>query len=205
MRHGTRHIHGPRRRAGRLRRVPIKNDSGMNDNTSGRDRTRRPPPRRAGVLAAAAAGIALLAAACSGGSPAAGLGIHQTAYQRELGYAECMRAHGLPGFPDPQSDGTFNQTRATRGDFHGPRFLSANKACAHLEGPGMTPAQFQQDVSQALKFAACMRAHGITNFQAIVGHGGQIGVGAQGADPNSPQFQSAQRACRRFQPGGGSS
>jgi hypothetical protein len=154
-----------------------------------------------GVLAAAAAGIALLAAACGGSSGGTGPGIHQTAYQRELSYAQCMRAHGLPSFPDPQSNGTFNSTKANSGDFHGPRFQSANKSCAHLEGPPETATKFQQDVRRALKFAACMRAHGIANFQASVGSGGQIGMGAQGADPNSPQFLSAQRACRPLQGG----
>ena len=197
MRYSASHSHGPGPRADR-------EHSGMNAATGGRPRQWPAGLRRAGVQAAAAAGMAVLAAACGGGSSAgAGPGIHQTAYQSELAYAQCMRAHGLPGFPDPQSDGSFNSTMQNRGDFSGPGFQSANKSCAHLQGPGMSPAQFQQDVRQALKFAACMRAHGITNFQASVSQGsGQVGVGAQGADPNSPQFLSAQRACRHLMPGG---
>ncbi len=157
----------------------------------------------AGLLAAALAAAALAATAllagCGGPAPAASA-LPQTAYQRELAYAECMRAHGLPGFPDPQSDGTFNSTKQNAGDFAGPGYLSANRSCAHLEGPGMTSAQFQKNVSQALRFAACMRAHGIANFQASVGTGGRISIGAQGANPDAPQFQAAQRACRKLQP-----
>ena len=168
----------------------------MNDDTG------HGPKPRASLLAAAAAGTALLLAACGGPPPGPGSTARQTAYQKELAYAECMRGHGDPGFPDPQSDGTFNETRANAGDFHGPQFLAADKSCAHLQGPGMTAAQFQQNVNQALKFAACMRTHGITNFQASASHG-QIGMGAQGADPNSPQFQSAQRACQPLLKGGG--
>ena len=84
---------------------------------------------------------------------------------------------------------------------------SANKACAHLEGPGITPAQQEQINLQALKFAACMRAHGITDFQySPPRNGGSAALGAPvgspGADPNSPQFQSAQRACRKLSPSG---
>jgi hypothetical protein len=178
--------------------------SGLNDDRCGGPaRPRRPGRAQAGGLAAALAGMALLAAACGGSSPAGGATAHLTAYQRELAYAECMRVHGLPGFPDPNSDGTFNSTRANGGDFTGPRYLSVNRACAHLEGPQQTAAQYQQSVRQALRFAACMRAHGITNFQASVSQGsGQVGMGAQGADPNSPQFQAAQRACRHLQGGG---
>lgn len=195
MRYRTSQSHGPGQRADR-------EHSGLDAGTCGSRRPRSAGLWRVGVLAVAAAGIALLAAACGGGSSGGTeTGIHQTAYQRELAYAQCMRAHGLPGFPDPQSDGTFNSTRANGGDFHGPRFLSASKSCAYLEGPPESAAKFQQDVRQALKFAACMRAHGIANFQASVGQGGQVGIGAQGADPNSPQFLSAQRACRPLQGG----
>jgi len=165
---------------------------------------------RAGLQAAAASGLALLAAACGGPSGPAAPTAHQTAYQRELAYAACMRAHGLPSFPDPQADGTFDSTRQNANDFHGPQFLSANKSCAHLEGPGMTPVQQQQFTGRALKFAACMRAHGITDFQYYPPQGGSQGglgapVGSPGADPNSPQFQAAQQACRKLQPSGSGS
>jgi len=30
-----------------------------------------------------------------------------TAYQQSLAYAQCMRAHGEPGYPDPASNGGF--------------------------------------------------------------------------------------------------
>ena len=197
MRYCTSQSRGPGRRPGR-------EHSGMNAGTGG---SRRPRPAglwRVGVLPAAAAGIALLAAACGGGSSGGtGTGIHQTVYQRELAYAQCMRAHGDPGFPDPQSDGTFNETPANAGAFHGTLFLSANNACAHLEGAGVTPAQFQQNVRQVLRYAACIRAHGIVGFQATV-QGNRIGMGIQGpgSEMNTPQFLAAQRACRKLVPGG---
>lgn len=159
--------------------------------------------RQAGVMPAVLAGIALLAAACGGGS-AAGPPAHLTAYQRELGYAECMRAHGLPAFPDPQADGTFDSTPQHPVPTAGHQFLSANRACAHLEGAGMTPAQFEQDVTQMLRYAACMRAHGIAGFQASVSQGGRAGMGIQGpgSQMSTPQFLSAQQACRKLSPGG---
>lgn len=160
---------------------------------------------RVGVTPAAIAGTALLAAACGGATSAPPA--HLTAYQRELAYAQCMRAHGLPTFPDPQNDGTFVSTRANGSDFHGTLFLKADKACAHLEGPGITPAQQQLLTSQALKFAACMREHGVTDFEySPPRNGGPAGLGAPagspGADPSSPVFQSAQRACQKLTPRG---
>ena len=52
-------------------------------------------------------------------------------------------------------------------------------------------------VSAGLKFAACIRAHGFPGFPDS-GRGPGITVGQLqklGIDPNSPQFQSARRAC----------
>src|SRR5579872_6213884 len=91
---------------------------------------------RRAVVPAVMAGIAVLPAAC-GGRSASGPAVQLTAYQRELAYAECMRAHRDPGFPDPQSDGTFNTTTADANAFHGTQFQAANKACVHLEGAGV--------------------------------------------------------------------
>jgi hypothetical protein len=172
----------------------------MRHNTS---RTRHPRGRHAtwrhAVMPAVIAATAVLAAACGGSASAPPA--HLTAYQRELGYAECMRAHGDPAFPDPQSDGTFNSTQANASAFRSAAFLSANKACAHLEGPGVTPAQQEQFTLQAVKFAACMRAHGITGFQYYPGsHGGSGGFGVEGGNPDSPQFRSAQRSCQKLSP-----
>jgi hypothetical protein len=155
------------------------------------------------LMPAVIAAAAVLAAACgSASAPPA----HLTAYQREFAYAECMRAHGDPAFPNPQPDGTFNATTANAAAFHGSAYQSADKACAHLEGPGITPAQQEKITLQALKFAACMRAHGIAGFQYSPPRGGSsAGLGVQGADVNSQQFQSAQRACAKLAPSGNGS
>ena len=54
-----------------------------------------------------------------------------------------------------------------------------------------------------LKFAACMRSHGVSNFPDPSGGGGiQIPVGS-GINPRSPAFQSARSSCANLLPGGG--
>ena len=158
-------------------------------------------PRRAGpgILAGALAGIAMLAAACGGGSPAgAGSGSGQMPYQQALAYARCMRSHGDPGFPDPNSQGLFPHPA-------GPRYEPASRACGHLlPSRPLTAAQKQGHVRQALKFSACMRAHGVPSFPDPVIVQGGTAVGLEpprGIDRNSPQFQAAVRACRGFEPG----
>lgn len=174
----------------------------MNDGTGGsRARPRRARPRRAGVLAAAVAGIALLAAAC-GGAPSAAAG--PAKYQKALAYTRCMRSHGVPGFPDPTSQGTFIPTGIDR---HSPQVQSANFACMYLlpDGGGQrTAAQQQQFEIDNLKFSACMRSHGIPDFPDPTFQGGGATIKlSKGLDPKSPQFQSAQQACQAVRNKGG--
>lgn len=154
------------------------------------------PRRRAGWhWATAVTGTALLAAACAGTVSTVAAG--STDYQKAVAYAQCMRTHGAPDWPDPNSQGVFVSTVANRADFRAP--ASANRACQHLlpNGGTLTPSQQGKLVSAGLKFAACIRAHGFPGFPDS-GRGPDITVGQLqklGIDPNSPQFQSARRAC----------
>jgi hypothetical protein len=176
----------------------------MNDDAIGDQGWRRPTGLRPRGVLAALAGIALLAAACGGGSPATpGSTTAQTAYTKSLAYAECMRSHGEPSWPDPVSNGSFNVSI----DLASPQYQSANKACAHLEGGQQAAGQQQQILHAALAYAACMRSHGITNYPdpKVSGNGVSMGFSpASGIDASSPQFQSASLACRPLAPRGGS-
>ena len=59
-------------------------------------------------------------------------------------------------------------------------------------------------------FASCMRSHGVSNFPDPDSKGrikivSGISKDGQrtGVDPNSPTFQKAQQACKKFEPNGG--
>ena len=61
-------------------------------------------------------------------------------------------------------------------------------------------------MADGVKFAGCMRSHGIVNYPDPVdnGHGIQLGPGPDsGIDTNSPQFKAAQKACVYILPNGG--
>jgi hypothetical protein len=147
----------------------------------------------------------VLVAGCSGGSST--LTTALTAYQKALAYAQCMRSHGVPRFPDPDSRGNFAISGPEIGPVNGTEFRNADKACRHLL-PGsqpMTPAQQRQATAQALRFVACMRSHGLPHFPDPVVNAQGIGfrVGGNGGPrPGSPQFKAAQQACQRLMPGG---
>jgi hypothetical protein len=117
------------------------------------------------MLAAAVAGIALLVAACGGGSGRAA-GAASTADQKAIAYAQCMRSHGKPGWPDPDSHGDF-RISPEKQHLNGSLMRSADQACRHPlpNGGQQTAAQEQQAFGQALKFSACMRAHGLPGFR----------------------------------------
>jgi hypothetical protein len=130
----------------------------------GRGRPRWPAPGRAGVLAAGAAAIAMLAAACGGTSAGSAGAPGRSNLQIAIGYATCMRSHGAPNWPDPNSQGQFVKTKTNTAGFQAP--ASAYQACLHLlpNGGQLTAAQQQIVSPLMLKLAGCMRAHGITNF-----------------------------------------
>jgi hypothetical protein len=79
----------------------------MNDNFDGRRRHVRPRlrRRRAAVVITVMAGVALLAAGCGGGSPSSATAGRSTQHGSGLAYSHCMRSHGVPNFPDPNSSG----------------------------------------------------------------------------------------------------
>ena len=151
-------------------------------------------------MLAVTAGIALLAAACGGSPPSTGAGGSSstgasTAHQGTLAFAQCMRTHGVPNFPDPDSNGFFGLT----GDInrHSAQFQAAQSACRHLLPASYfqppSQAQQQQDARQALQFARCMRSHGVPNFPDPDSNGLlQVGPGMD----QLPQYQHAYQACR---------
>ena len=164
---------------------------------------RIPGARRPAVLAAALAGTVLLVVACGGGSGAP-LSSKQTNYQKALAFSQCMRAHGEPGFPDPQPNGDL-LIDGPKDHLNGALMNSASKACQHLmpKSPPLTASQQQKLVARTLKFVACMRAHGLPTFPdpKVNSQGIEMQI-PQGVAPNSAVFQNARQACKDLIPFG---
>jgi hypothetical protein len=176
-------------------------DDEMNGTGGGRDRL-----RRSGFVAGGLAAAALLAAACGGtGSPTLNA---TTAYQKSLAYAQCMRADGEPGYPDPTSNGGFI-LNGQKDHLNGALMNSANRKCQHLlpRTAPMTAAQQRQATAQALRYVACMRTHGIPDMPdpQVNSQGIEFSIGGphgHGPPPNSPVLHAAMRACQKLLPGG---
>jgi hypothetical protein len=90
----------------------------------------------------------------NGGSPSADTG---------LTFSDCMRAHGVPNFPDALPGGGYNMPSTI--DEQAPAYIEAHKQCASLEpGPIPPPKPTQRQTHLDLTFSRCVRAHGLPNF-----------------------------------------
>jgi hypothetical protein len=165
-------------------------------------------PARALLLVPALAVLSLLASACGGpsspGVAAVGTTTRSTtttaasaaASTREdamLAFSRCMRAHGVPAFPDPDAQGNFPSFRA---GVSKQASGAAGRVCKHLlpNGGAGSPQQRQQKFAFALKVARCLRAHGYPTFPDPAASGQQI---PPGIDTQSSQFQSAESNCEK--------
>ncbi len=173
----------------------------MSDDTCG-DRRRRLAPGRAGFLAAMV-GTALLAAACGGSHSSATGG--SVAYQQALPFAQCVRSHGIGNFPDPDSSGNFDANSIPDTQ----QYREAHTTCVRLHPYNMalSPHQVATMMSRALKFARCMRAHGVPSFPDPTQNNGGISFGSQtsggpppGQGGSSPRAGSGQGRNASSQP-----
>ena len=117
-------------------------------------------------------------------------------------FAGCMRSHGIP-VPDPNAQGKVEGSEALKQRYENtPQGQQALSACrSYLKGvvPERTAAQTQELREAELKFAQCMRAHGIALADPTPS--GELQPPPQSIQ-SSPQFQQAKEACayslRRF-------
>ena len=153
------------------------------------------------TLAAAAtlAALTLLAAGC-GSSPSADKASTTGPRERALAYAQCMRANGVPDFPDPDANGELRgPAHEQRGN---PSFQAAQEKCRDLAPGGEHEATGDPAfVEQMRKFSQCMRKNGLPDFPDPDAQGRLRGPGHEQQD--TPQFRAAMDACRGKLPGGG--
>jgi hypothetical protein len=115
-----------------------------------------------------------------------------------------MRSHGITKFPDPDSKGNLGISGDIGINPNSPQFKAADRACKPLL-PAPNPAEAARQRPALLRYARCMRAHGVSDFPDPQPGGGIQASARPGSDldPNSPLYKAADRACKRYQPGGG--
>jgi hypothetical protein len=165
-------------------------------------------------LAVVAVGAGLSACGSSGSTTSTSGGTTGAQAQARLNLAKCFRAHGI-NVPDPSSGGgpaggggIFRQLR----NYSQAQVTAARQACqkyftAAFPQLNISPQQRAQLQQQLVKFAACMRSHGVNVPDPTFNGGGGAGGGGFGfrqgfssSQRNSPAFQTALKACQSLRP-----
>jgi hypothetical protein len=162
------------------------------------------------------AASALLALSCAVAIAACGSSTQSTSTvssTQGLKFADCMRAHGVPNFPDPITGGGLQFRPGSGIDPSSPAFQAAQSACSKLL-PGGPPARHGPPSAQAekqmLTISECMRAHGVTGFpdpttnppssirgySLVLGRGGVFLAVPDTINTGSPAYTTAAAACR---------
>jgi hypothetical protein len=121
--------------------------------------------RRRWPLAALAA-VALIGAGCGSDASsqpetASSATPKLTAQEKAVKFAECMRANGVPHFPDPDPKGETNFGV----DVSREVWLKAVDACKALKPAGaLSSKRSPKEQSAGLRFAQCVRDHGVKDF-----------------------------------------
>lgn len=115
-------------------------------------------------------------------------------------FSQCMRANGVPSFPDPGPRG-YQLGPGSGIDLGSPAARRAMNACEkYLNQTGHPPPVPASVRRQELEFASCMRANGVPNFPDPDASG-DIQFPVDSPIPRSPAFRIAQSACNKYVPG----
>jgi hypothetical protein len=113
-----------------------------------------------------------------------------------LKFAQCMRQHGVD-MPDPDGSGRI-QIKSKKGDQQ--KTQNAMKACEkYMQGGRQGNPDDPKVRDQMLKFAQCMRQHGVNVPDPQPGEGITMRV-EKGSEA---KMEAAQKACQQYAPGGG--
>ena len=115
--------------------------------------------------------LALLGAACSnssGDSGSSGSATNNNGRTQAVKFAQCMRTNGVTEFPDPDASGQLTIDGVANNSSVNPNtaaFEQALSACKDLEPSGFTGhKRTPQEQANALRFAQCIRDHGVKDF-----------------------------------------
>ncbi|MEU0464963.1 hypothetical protein ABZ215_13250 [Amycolatopsis sp. NPDC006131] len=120
-----------------------------------------------------------------------------------VAYAQCMRANGIANFPDPKADGGMAFDENSGIDPESQQFKDADAKCKQFmpADAGKRTTGDQWPAEDKLKYAQCMRENGVPAFPDPDADGGFPALIQGGpVDPESPQFQAAEKACQQYVP-----
>ncbi len=162
--------------------------------------------RRTAAMSAALA-LAVLATGCgSSNGPSSSTTSSRGPQAMALAYTQCMRNHGIHDFPDPTTPpggGVAFQINGGPGsdlNQNNPTFQTASQACRTFSPGGQqAPSASTKQIAEEVRWARCLRAHGVAGFPDPNSNGA---IDSAKFDPASLAFQKASAACKSLQPSG---
>jgi len=151
-------------------------------------------PRVANVASSTTAATTTAATTTQVGTPASA-----------LAFARCMRAHGIPNWPDPNSQGFFDKSKLRTIGLNKSRVIALEQGPCNIPLPsgGQSQTITPADRADYLKAATCMRAHGFPAFPDPTFQNNNVQTNIPSSvDQNSPRFRSAAETCTKLIPAG---
>jgi len=97
----------------------------------------------------------------SSGTAGSGASKELTARDQAVKFAECIRAHGVSDFPDPNAKNQFEYGVSVSPAV----WKQATTACKDLQPPGtLSSKRTPKEQSASLRFAQCIRENGVKDF-----------------------------------------
>jgi hypothetical protein len=114
-----------------------------------------------GSNASSESGTAGTASSTSTTTSSGGANTKLTARDKAVKFAECIRAHGVSDFPDPDAKNQFQYGVSVSPAV----WKQATTACKDLQPPGtLSSKRTPKQQSASLRFAQCVRDHGVKDF-----------------------------------------
>jgi hypothetical protein len=106
--------------------------------------------------------IGVISAGCGSDAPSGTVADKKaTDRDKAVKFAECIRAHGVGDFPDPDAKNQFEYGVSVTPAV----WKRATTACKDLQPPGTLSAKrTPKQQSASLRFAQCVRDHGVKDF-----------------------------------------
>jgi len=134
----------------------------------------------------------LVAALLAGCGRSSGGGVTQEAFHRALKAAACMRANGVPNYPEPKLiNGTIHISYTPRVNPTSPAVQAAAQKC------GYQNEEQAEETRSRIAFARCMRTHGVPDFPYPTPQGAVSVemVEARGINPQAPAVARVEAKC----------
>jgi hypothetical protein len=120
------------------------------------------PPTILALVALVGAGCGANASSGTGTAGSSAAGDRQpAAHDKAVKFAECIRAHGVGDFPDPNAKNDFEYGVSVTPAV----WQRATTACKDLQPPGtLSSKRTPKQQAASLEFARCIRDHGVKDF-----------------------------------------